>query len=284
MQIIVVDDGSTDGTADWLRRQADVVVVKGEGWGKPWGVNRAMAAATGAYLRFLDSDDWLNEGANEMQFALAERESADVVVSGIDLYHDETLIERADWIPTDDFIAQQLGEGPGSHYSAFLFRREFVQHIPHRTLFPASDFASRDDRCFVLEVALRKPRLAVSPLPALCHRFHDKGRLQFATGMRGMGTNIQQLYVFRQVLTLLHQRGELTVRRKRAALRLLWSLAHWIARAHLDDAEALVRWIYELDPQFRPPEKGFLGRCYQTLGFRATERILRLRRLLLART
>ena len=31
----------------------------------------------------------------------------------------------------------------------------------------------------------------------------------------------------------------------------------------------------------RPPEKGLLGRCYQGLGFRATERILRARRFLL---
>ena len=65
MQIIVIDDGSTDGTVEWLRTEPGITVVNGEGWGKPWGVNTALALAAGKYLRYLDSDDWLNPGANE---------------------------------------------------------------------------------------------------------------------------------------------------------------------------------------------------------------------------
>src|ERR1700759_554498 len=85
MQIIVIDDASTDGTGDWLRQQPDIEVCMGEGWGKPWGINRALVLATGTYLRYLDSDDWLNSGANELQFDIAESEQADLVVAGCDL-------------------------------------------------------------------------------------------------------------------------------------------------------------------------------------------------------
>lgn len=282
IEIIVVDDGSRDGTREWLHAQPDIIVINGEGWGKPWGVNQGLGVATGKYLRYLDSDDWLNAGANEMQFDIAETTDADLVVSGMDVYQDDVLKERYPWPATDDFMAQQLGEEFGSHYSAFLFRRDFVKDIPHRTLFPSADFASRDDRCLILEVAMRNPRISVSGSPALAHRFHDKHRLQFRTGLRSTGTHIQQLYIYQQILDLLEQRGELTSRRKQAAIKVLWPLAHWIGYSHARDAEAIAEWIKSLDPDFRPPDPGPLGWMYRTLGFRQTQRVLRIRRRVIA--
>ena len=281
IEVIVIDDGSTDGTAEWLKAQPGITVIRGEGWGKPWGVNKALTQATGKYLRYLDSDDWLNPGANETQFELAEREQADLVVAGFDIYRDDALEENSAWIPTDDFIAQQLGESNGSHYSAFLFRREFVKDIPHRTLFPSSDFASRDDRCLMLEVALRNPQIAICNAETLCHRHHSKQRLQFVRGLGGVGTNIQALYIYRRILRLLEERGDLTLRRKQAAIKILWPLAHWIAYTHLDEACDLAKWIYDLDPEFQPPERGVLGHIYRNLGFRRTEQILKFRRTFL---
>src|SRR5712692_6928096 len=80
IEIIVVDDASRDGTAAWLEQRRDVIAVAGNGWGKPSGVNQALALATGTYIRYLDSDDWLNPRANDRQFAIAERERADIVI------------------------------------------------------------------------------------------------------------------------------------------------------------------------------------------------------------
>lgn len=282
VQIIVIDDASTDGTAEWLRKQLDVEIVQGDGWGKPWGVNYALDLAKGTYLRFLDSDDWLNPEANEVQFEIAESERADVVVAGLDIYQEEILIERMPWIHTDDFIAQQLGETFGSHYSAFLFRREFVKDIPHRTLFPASDFASRDDRCFMLEVSLNHPKIAVCDIPTLSHRHHSKSRLQFRQGLRSVGTNIQHLYIYRQIMHILSERGELNPRRKKAAAKILWPLAHWIAYTHLDEACEVAEWVYELDPKFIPIGNKLLIYFYRRLGFRRTEYLLALRRSVLS--
>jgi glycosyltransferase involved in cell wall biosynthesis len=282
IQIIVIDDGSTDGTTEWLKTQGDLQILQGEGWGKPWGVNRALSLARGTYLRYLDSDDWLNPGANERQLKIAESTHADVVVAGLDTYQDDAFLKTDSWCDTEDFIAQQLGESFGSHYSAFLFRRRFIEDIPHRTLFPSSDFASRDDRCFMLEVALRRPRIAVCSTPTLCHRQHTKDRLQFRGALRGVGTNIQHLYIYRQILRLLDQRRELTPRRRRAASKVLWPLAHWTAYSHLNEACEIAEWVFNLDSEFRPPENGLLGVLYRHLGFRGTELLLRLRRDLLA--
>lgn len=285
VQIIVIDDASSDGTAEWLRQQIDITVINGEGWGKPFGVNKANTLATGKYLRYLDSDDWLKPGANEEQFEIAELEQADIVCSGMDIYHGDAFVETNPWAQTDDFIAQQLGEmHHWSHYSAFLFRRAFIDGIPHRTMFPAPDFASRDDRCFLLEAALRNPRVAAGPNISLCHRMrHDRPRLQLHSGLKGVGTSIQELYIYRQVLRLLQCRGELTLRRKRTAINnVLWPLAQEIACTDLDEACEIARWISELDADFQPTETSLLGRSYRNFGFRRTEQMRRLWRIFLS--
>lgn len=280
-QIIVADDGSTDGTWEWLQDQPDVLALQTDGWGKPFAVNRAFREVTGRYVRFLDSDDWLPPGTIDRQWRLAEERGAEVIVAGYDIYRGDAYEGPNPWVHCDDFVAQQLGECDSSHYSAFTFRRSLVDEIPHRTSFPAANFASRDDRCFMIEVALAHPQVAVDEESGLCHRHHEHGRLQFRQGLGSVGTNIQHLQIYRQALRLLGERGELTDRRKQAACKILWPLAHWIAYTHPAEGADVAAWIYDLCPDFQPPEGGALGALYRHAGFRHAERILALRRALI---
>ena len=253
VEIIVVDDGSNDGTWEWLQQNSDITAIRQNNWGKTWAVNKAFENAKGKYVRFLDSDDWINPDANDRQLAIAEQVEADLVVAGHDVYDEsETLIRTQEWVNCDDFIAQQLGECDSSHYSAFLFRKEFIRDIVHRP-----DYAFRDDRCFMLEVALALPKIAIYSQPAFCHRHHHNSRLQFATGLRNTVTNFQHLSIYQKILGELDQRGELTSRRKKAAVKILWTLAHWIAHTHLDEACELARWIYPPPPPPPPIRSRF---------------------------
>ena len=273
-EIIVVDDGSSDGTWDWLQGQKDVTAIRQDNWGKDWAVNRGFATARGEFVRFLDSDDWILPGANQKQLAVGRSQNADVVVGGFRVFDEDAQTEQdIGWTPCDDFIAQQLGECDSSHYSAYLFRRSFIRNIFHR-----QEFSQRDDRMFVIEIAMNKPRVATFDAPAFVHRHHSRGRLQFPQGMRAVVTNWQHLNIYKKALTMLEARGELTPRRIKAAINVLWPLARWIAYTHLDDACEISRWIYRLDEKFVPPQNGILGLLYRQLGFRRTEQLLRVRR------
>jgi glycosyltransferase involved in cell wall biosynthesis len=280
IQIIVVDDGSTDGTWEMLLKTEGIEIYRQQHWGKPWAVNMAFLHAKGKYIKFLDSDDWLVAGAIEKQYELAENENADIVVAGYNIFDGEKYIRTQEWVVCDDFIAQNLGECDSSHYSAFLFRKDFVKDIPHRTSFASANFASRDDRCFMLETALKEPKIAVLKEPALCHSHHEKGRLQFQRSIAATCTNYQHLLIYKNILKQLQETGRLTKRRIKAAINILWPLCHWIAKDNINEGAGLYQWILELDPEFIIPKSSRINLMYRKLGFTLTERILAFRRFL----
>lgn len=275
IEVIVIDDGSTDDTWVWLSKQPNVISIRQDNMGKDWAVNKGFSIAKGKYVRFLDSDDWLLPGSTDELFHEAEKKRLDITCAGCQVFNeDETFLKDIPWFACDDFLAQQLGECDSSHYSAYLFKREFINDIPHR-----QEFGAFDDRKFVIEVAMKLPKTGHIETPTLAHRVHQKTRLQNATGLQECAYYLARYTTYKKCFTVLASRGILTQRYKSAACNSLWHLAHWVAKTHLHDAEEIYDWVYQLNPDFLPFENLTIARLYEKLGFMNAERLLRLRRI-----
>ena len=109
LEFILINDGSTDSSEDIIKSYKDKRIKyfknKNQGIGKTR--NFGIDKATGKYLMFLDSDDYLDINACEKLYNKAIKEKSDLVV--FDFYRvEETLKE----VTINNFKSSSLKENP----------------------------------------------------------------------------------------------------------------------------------------------------------------------------
>ncbi|MEV7236521.1 glycosyltransferase [Streptomyces sp. NPDC051020] len=163
LEVVAVDDGSTDDSGAELDRFAErypnvVKVVHQPNSGGPAAPsNRALELATGRYVYFIGSDDYLGEEALERMVACADRNESDVVVGKMvgtnGRYVRQTLYQAND---TD--VSLYGPELPFALANTKLFRRELVEKYQLR--FP-EDLPVGSDQPFTIEACYRARRISV---------------------------------------------------------------------------------------------------------------------------
>ena len=184
IEIICVDDGSTDGSLDILREYAAednrIQIIEQKNAGAGAARNNGMRHATGKYLSFLDSDDFFEPRMLEKAFDLAEKDQADFVAYKSDQYHTEKKqFVSADWViheneipPYHPFNHRQM---TGNVFKVFvgwawdkLFLKEFVDK--HHLTF--QEQRTSNDLLFVFSAVVLAKKISVVPM-VLAHQRRD---------------------------------------------------------------------------------------------------------------
>lgn len=96
IQVICIDDASTDGTLSVLKEYAAadtrfVVLEQAVNQGQAVARNRGLALAAGEFVTFLDSDDWYAENALEKAYeVVVAHPETDTVLMDLRYYYEET--------------------------------------------------------------------------------------------------------------------------------------------------------------------------------------------------
>ncbi|MBA3997514.1 MAG: hypothetical protein C0466_10135 [Candidatus Accumulibacter sp.] len=197
LEIIVIDDGSEDGTADLLRAYGERIrYVRKENGGKPSAVNLGLALARGQLIWIFDDDDVaLPDAIASRTAALRARPDAGFVFSshyyGSDDAQGRIVRGRPHVAPAygDDRFFAELMKGCFFHLATALVRAEVYREVGG---FDA-ELLSSEDYDMQLRLARHCPA-AFSPAPSFIFRQH--GGLRGAKAIRYAGR--QRASVFRR--------------------------------------------------------------------------------------
>ncbi len=141
LEIILVDDGSPDNCPAmcdaWAEKDARIRVIHKENGGLSDARNAGMAAATGEYIGFVDSDDWLADDFYMVLLSALEQEQADIAACGVVLIGETQESFAGEKYTEKVFSPEQalrtIQNGDGFHAVAWnkLYKRPLFQDIAY---------------------------------------------------------------------------------------------------------------------------------------------------------
>ncbi|KUM92065.1 glycosyl transferase [Streptomyces cellostaticus] len=162
LEVIAVDDGSTDGSGEYLeefaaRAPMQVTVIRQENSGGPSGPrNVGLGKAAGRYVFFLDADDRLGPEALERMVAMGDKNGTDVVLGKVEGVN--RTAPKSMWGKTLDRTDVFSSNIKFTLSAQKLFRRALL--AKHGMRFDESLFTG-EDALFTLEAYLRADGVSV---------------------------------------------------------------------------------------------------------------------------
>lgn len=217
IEYLVVDDGSEDGTREWLASHGDsrlrLLAHPGNAnKGQAASINLGLKEARGDYIVIIDSDDLLARGALERHVAIMEQDTSVGIVYGqgyaIDI-NDKELYplfdeDHVEYSEPDRLLIDCYVVSPG----LCMFRRTVVEQAGALE----ETFRAAQDHDFLLRVA-EKSRMVYSGHTCFYYRKHDA-----TISANGEMTRWQNGFEILRRATERFPYKSTTIRRRRAVL------------------------------------------------------------------
>lgn len=130
LEVIVIDDGSTDDSATIAESFGPPVrVIRQENQGESVARNRGIAEAKGTYVLFLDADDLLAPQALEKLSNLVEKSDSSIAVMGVAYFETDTNNPIHTRVPGSGSFQEQVISGPIAPIHCCLTPVELIRKV-----------------------------------------------------------------------------------------------------------------------------------------------------------
>jgi glycosyltransferase involved in cell wall biosynthesis len=270
MEVIAVDDGSTDGTGEIIRREFESVrVVTTPNRGISAARNTGTSLASGEFIQYLDHDDMLAEGKLRWQVELLERTGRDVA------YGDWQYLLLADggYVP-GEVVCSVMKEPELELFDYFwcppavyLFRRNIVEKVGRWN----EGLPVIQDARFALDCALQGASFVYSPGIMAYYRVvpDSFSRKDLMMLRRDKYRNAREVHALWKI------RGGVTEARRGALTKSLARTARKVGDNDPATFEAILEELERVDPDYVPDKPLRLRLTSMLLGYRRAELLAR---------